>query len=153
MTVVLPAMLVAETTVSGLPDRFTAVMWLKVADPVVVRPLMAYVLSLAGMVSAGESVPVVKSVEETVVVQAAPKPRLSVTWTSPSWAVADPPGAVAPRLALAEVVMDSDPLRTSTLTVHELLLVPGGQLLPGTGEMTVLVRIAFAVLGLVMVTV
>jgi len=70
------------------------------------------VLSLAGMVSAGESVPVVKLVEEIVAVQVAPKPRLSVTWTSPSWAVTDPPGAVAPRLALAGAVMDSDPLRT-----------------------------------------
>ena len=72
------------------------------------------------MVSAGVPVPVVKPVAETVAVQPAPKPRLSVTWTVPRPPLMVPPGAAAPRLALAGAVIDSGPARTATVTVQGL---------------------------------
>ena len=62
------------------------------------------------MVSAGVPLPVVNPVAETVAVQPAPNPRLSVTWTTPRLALMVPPEAAEPRSALAGAVV---PLSTA----------------------------------------
>jgi hypothetical protein len=105
------------------------------------------------MVSAGVPAPVAKPVAETVAVQPAPKPRLSVTWTVPRLAVMVPPGAAEPRLAVAGTVMDSGPATTATVTLQPGLVDPAGQVLPGAVEATVLDRAPLPVSGLFTVTV
>src|SRR5450755_4648084 len=92
------------------------------------------------MVSAGVPVPVMELVPETVAVQSAPKPRLSVTWTLPRPALMVAPGSVEPRLALTGAVMDRPPAMTATVTVQAGLVLPGGQVLPAAAETAVLVR-------------
>src|ERR1700722_15702436 len=92
------------------------------------------------MVSAGGPVPVVKAVAETVAVQLAPNPRLSVTWTLPRLPLMVPPGAAEPRLALAGAVMDKAPPTTGTETVQAGRVLPDGQVLPGVPETAVLDR-------------
>ena len=116
---------------------------------VVASAVMRYWASAAGMVSAGVPVPVAKPVAETVAVQPAPKPRSSVTWTVPSPALRVPPGAAEPRLAVAGAVMESGPATTATVTVQPGLLDPGGQVLPGAVEVTVLDKAAAAGVGVV----
>src|ERR1700722_13571205 len=92
------------------------------------------------MVSAAVCMPVVNVVADTVAVQPAPKPRLSVTWTVPRLVSRWPPGAVVPRLATVGAVMDSSPAMMLVTPVQAGLVVPGGQVLPGLVEAAVLVR-------------
>ena len=62
------------------------------------------------------------------------------------------PGGPAPRDALAGAVIDSGPVITPVVTVHEPPLLPSGQLLPAAAEVTVLTRLVPPVSGLSMVT-
>ena len=77
--------------------------------------------SLAGMVSAGVPVPVVKLLVDAVTVQEAlSRARLSVAVTVPSAPEMVVPGAPDPRLAAVGAVIVSSPLVTANVTV-----VPG----------------------------
>src|ERR1700722_7574291 len=104
------------------------------------------------MVSAGLRVPVVKSLEDTEAPQSAPKPRPSVTPTMPRLEEIVDPGAPEPRAAVAGAVIDSGPLMTPVVTAHGAVVVPGGQVLPGAAEVTVLTRHVPPVSGLSIVT-
>src|ERR1700722_7400308 len=98
------------------------------------------------MVLAAVPLPVVRSVEETVAVHPARLARSSVTWTMPSPALAVPPGAAVPRSALPGVVIDRKPVTIATVTLHCGSELPGGQLLPGVSELTVLARMRLPVM-------
>src|ERR1700735_3094791 len=100
------------------------------------------------MVSAGLAAPVVKSLEDTEAAQSAPKPRPSVTPTVPRGEEMVVPGAPEPRAALAGAVIDSGPVMTAVVTAHGGMSVPGGQVLPGAAEVTVLARLVPPVSGL-----
>ena len=104
------------------------------------------------MVSAGVPVPVVKAVVETVAVQLAPKPRLSVTWTVPRSALMVPPTEAEPRLELAGAVMVRTPPMTVTVAVQAGPVLPAGQVLPVAAETAVLDRTLPPVSGLSTVT-
>src|SRR6266536_5885876 len=139
LTVVFPATLVALTTARGLALSWTDGTGVKVAGPVAwVSAAMTYWASSAGMVSASVPVPVAKPVDATVAVQSAPKPRSSVTWTVPRSELSVPPGGAEPRPAVAGTVMVSGPATTATVTAQSGPGLAGGQVLPGTAEVTVL---------------
>src|SRR5450631_1836217 len=104
------------------------------------------------MVSAGVPPPVTKLVLETAAVQAAPKPRLSVTWTVPRSALRILPTETVPRLELAGAVMVSAPPMTGTVTPQGDPVLPAGQVLPGSAEAAALDRILPPVSGLSTVT-
>jgi hypothetical protein len=137
-----PCTSVAVTTPCGEVDRLVVGVRVNVAEPVVeTKPLIRYRTSVTGMVSDAVPRPVVKSVEETVAVHPVRPSRSSVTWTTPSPAPEVPPGAAAPRSALAGALIESTPVTTGTLALQRGSELPGGQLLPGVAELTVLARL------------
>src|SRR5580700_4873028 len=93
-----------------------------------------------GMVSAGALLPVLKSVADTVTVHPAPSPRSSVIWTLPRLPLIVPPVTADPRKAAAGAVIDSGPLMMRTVAVQPGRGAAGGQVLPGTEDVAVLVR-------------
>src|SRR6185437_10429245 len=83
-------------------------------------------------------VPVVNAVEDTVAVQSAPKPRLSMTWTVPRLPDTVVPGAALPSEAVPGTEIDRLPATTDTETEQPDSVLSGGQVLPGSVEATVL---------------
>ena len=104
------------------------------------------------MVSAGVPVLVAKLLLETVAVQPAPKPRLSVTWTVPRSPLRLLPTEAVPRLELSGAVMVSAPPMTGTVRPQGDPVLPAGQVLPGSAEAAVLARTLPPVSGLSTVT-
>src|SRR5712691_10558080 len=88
------------------------------------------------MVSGPVPVPVVNAVEDTVAVQLAPKPRLSMTWTVPKLPDRVVPGAELPSDAVPGTVIDSAPATTETETEQAELVLPDGHVLPGAVDAT-----------------
>src|ERR1700722_17410451 len=105
------------------------------------------------MVCGPDPEPVVKLVADTVAVQFAPKPRLSVTLTVPSLARRLLPGAPLPSEAAPGTVIDSDPATAVVVAVQVGPGLAGGQVLPAAVEVAVLVSTRPPVSGLATVTV
>ena len=70
----------------------------------------------------------------------------------PSSALTVPPGAAAPRSALAGAVIKSTPVTTATVVPQRGSVLADGQLLPGVAEVTVLASVRSPVSGLLTVT-
>ena len=103
------------------------------------------------MVSAGLPLPVVKSVEDTVEVQSAPKPRLSVTWMVPRLLLMVAARGCGAEVAAAGAVRVRGPAMMPVMAVHWLRRSPGA-VAAGAAEVAVLARMSFPVSGLLTVT-